>query len=89
MRPLAWAPTLTVASFALPIAAGLAGTIAPAFGYLPAIGGKGFTLDAWRELVACPGFASSLKLTLATGFGATILSALLAFGFCAWAAGRG
>ena len=87
-RPLAWAPALTVAPFALPIAAGLAGTIAPAFGYLPAIGGNGFTLDAWRELVAWPGFVSSLKLTLATGFGATILSALLAFGFCAWAAGR-
>ena len=88
LRPLAWAPAFTVATFALPIAAGLAGTIAPAFGYLPAIGGNGFSLDAWRELLAWPGFATSLELTLATGFAATICSALLAFGFCAWAAGR-
>jgi len=34
-RLLAAAPVVTVATFALPIAAGLAGTLAPAFGYLP------------------------------------------------------
>jgi ABC-type phosphate/phosphonate transport system permease subunit len=66
---------------------GLAGTLAPAFGYLPAIGGHAFSLDPWRELVAWPGFASSVRLTLVTGFAATLLSAFLAFGFCAWAAG--
>jgi len=87
-RVLAWAPALTVATFALPIAAGLAGTIAPAFGWLPAIGGHEFSLAAWRELVGWPGFATSLELTLATGLAATFLSALLAFGFCAWASGR-
>ena len=85
---LAAAPALTVATFALPIAAGLAGTFAPAFGYLPAIGGHAWSLDPWRELVAWPGFASSVKLTLATGFAAALVSASLAFGFCAWAAGR-
>lgn len=84
----AWAPPLTVAAFALPIAAGLAGTIAPAFGYLPAIGGRALSLAAWRELFAWPGFGTSLALTLATGFASTLLSALAAFGFCAWASGR-
>jgi putative thiamine transport system permease protein len=85
---LGWAPALTVASFALPIAAGLAGTLAPAFGYLPSIGGRAWTLDPWRELVAWPGFATSVRLTLVTGFVAALASAVLAFGFCAWAAGR-
>ncbi|HET9339561.1 MAG TPA: ABC transporter permease [Casimicrobiaceae bacterium] len=85
---LGWAPALTVASFALPIAAGLAGTLAPAFGYLPSIGGRAWTLDPWRELVAWPGFATSVRLTLVTGFVAALASAVLAFGFCAWTAGR-
>jgi putative thiamine transport system permease protein len=87
-RLFAVAPALTVATFALPIVAGLAGTLAPAFGYLPAIGGHAFSLDPWRELFAWPGFVSSVRLTLVTGFAATLISALLAFGFCAWAAGR-
>jgi len=85
---LALAPPLTVAAFALPIAAGLAGTFAPAFGWLPAIGGNALSLDAWRELAAWPGFATSVKLTLATGIAATLVSAIVAFGFCAWASGR-
>ncbi|CAG0957086.1 Inner membrane ABC transporter permease protein YnjC [Burkholderiales bacterium] len=87
-RALAWAPALTVASFALPIAAGLAGTLAPAFGYLPTIGGTHASLGPWRELFASPGFATSVRLTLATGFASALLSAFLAFGFCAWASGR-
>jgi putative thiamine transport system permease protein len=82
------APFVTVATFAVPIAAGLVGTLAPAFGYLPAIGGHAFSLDPWRELFAWPGFASSVRLTLVTGIAATLISAFLAFGFCAWAAGR-
>jgi len=85
---LAWAPVLTVAAFALPIAAGLAGTLAPAFGWLPAIGGHALSLAPWHELLAWPGFATSLKLTLATGFAATLVSAIVALGFCAWASGR-
>ncbi|MFI4923854.1 MAG: ABC transporter permease, partial [Vicinamibacteria bacterium] len=76
------APFVTVATFAVPIAAGLVGTLAPAFGYLPAIGGHAFSLDPWRELFAWPGFASSVRLTLVTGAAATLISAFLAFGFC-------
>ena len=85
---LASAPALTVATFAVPIAAGLAGTLAPAFGYLPAIGGTALSLEPWRELVAWPGFASSVRLTLVTGCVAALLSAFLALGFCAWASAR-
>jgi putative thiamine transport system permease protein len=82
---LAAAPWLTIAAFALPIAAGLVGTLLPAFGVLPALGRTTPSLDPWRELVAQPGFATSVRLTVTTGFAATILSFALAMGFCAWA----
>jgi putative thiamine transport system permease protein len=83
-RTLAWAPSLTVAAFVLPIGAGLIGTIAPAFGYLPAIGGNELTLAPWRALFAYPGFASSLTLTIVTALLATIGSTAIALGACAY-----
>jgi putative thiamine transport system permease protein len=82
-RLLRWAPALTVATFALPIAAGLLGTLLPAFGYLPAIGTHGFGLQAWHTLFAHPGFAASLQVTLFTGVVSTVLSLLLALGLAA------
>ncbi len=77
------APALTVAAFTLPIVAGLAGTLLPAFGYLPAIGGAHASLDPWRTLFASPGFALSLQATLVTGWMATLVSVLLAFAIAA------
>jgi putative thiamine transport system permease protein len=85
--PLRAVPAITVALFLLPIAAGLIGTLLPAFGYLPAIGGDAFSLDPWRKLVAYPGFATSLSTTLVTGVSATVVSVMLAIGFCAVAQG--
>ena len=82
-RVLALAPALTVAAFALPIGAGLAGTLLPAFGVLPALGRTEPGLDAWRALVAQPGFETSLRLTLVTGIVATLASVALAFGLAA------
>lgn len=81
-------PALTVAVFLLPIGAGLAGTLLPAFGWLPVVGGEALSLAPWHALAATPGFATSLRLTLATGVGATVLSAVIAFAFCAWAHDR-
>jgi putative thiamine transport system permease protein len=81
-------PALTVAAFLLPIGAGLIGTMLPAFGYLPAIGGDGFNFDPWRRLVAYPGFATSLETTLVSGLAATLFSIALAIGCCALAHGR-
>ncbi|MEO5764101.1 MAG: ABC transporter permease subunit [Casimicrobiaceae bacterium] len=80
-------PAIAVALFLLPIAAGLLGTLLPAFGYLPAIGGRTLSLDPWRALLAYPGFNSSLTTTLVTGVTATLLSVALAVGFCAVAHG--
>ena len=78
MPVLRWAPLLTLAAFLLPIGAGLAGTLLPAFGWLPALGGSQFGLSAWQSLLAAPGFATALELTLLTGWAATLGSVLLA-----------
>ncbi|SNS86017.1 ABC transporter permease [Antarctobacter heliothermus] len=66
-----------------PIAIGLWQTGRAALGILPALGRNVASLDSWHELVALPGFATSLRLTLVTGLGSTLLSVLLATGFCA------
>lgn len=72
------APVLTLALFLAPVAAGLLGTLLPAFNYLPALGGVSLALHPWRDLLAWPGLPRSLAVTLLTGFGATILSLLIA-----------
>ena len=77
------APAVTLAAFLLPIGAGLIGTILPAFGFLPALGRSAFSLAPWRELFATPGLATTVRLTVTVGFGATLISAILAAGFCA------
>jgi putative thiamine transport system permease protein len=77
------APGLTLVVFLTPIVAGLAGTILPAFGFLPALGGDRLSLDPWRRLLDTPGFAAALTLTLTTGWSATLLSMLVAIGMAA------
>ena len=62
---------------ALPVLAGLAGVIGPAFGYLPALGGTALSLEAWRGLLAWPGLASAVRLSLVTGVLATVISLTL------------
>ncbi|NKC33428.1 ABC transporter permease [Falsiroseomonas selenitidurans] len=77
------APWLTATLFLGPLAAGLAGTLLPAFGYLPALGGDSLSLDPWRALLAAPGLARSVMLTLGSGLAATLVALLLVLGFCA------
>ncbi len=72
------APVLTLALFLAPVAAGLLGTLLPAFHYLPALGGATVDLQPWRDLADWPGLPRSLLITVVTGFGATILSLLVA-----------
>ncbi|WP_439497215.1 ABC transporter permease [Bosea sp. (in: a-proteobacteria)] len=67
-------PALTILVFLAPVLVGLAGTLAPAFGYLPAIGATEISLEPWRTLLGWPGFASSLRLTVTVGFLASLLS---------------
>ncbi|MBA3505581.1 MAG: ABC transporter permease, partial [Betaproteobacteria bacterium] len=85
---LQMAPAFTAGVFLLPIAAGLIGTVLPAFGYLPAIGGNEISLAPWRMLIAYPGFATSVTLTLIIGVLTSVLAVILAVGFCAHAYGR-
>ncbi|HSP23905.1 MAG TPA: ABC transporter permease, partial [Saliniramus sp.] len=80
---LRFAPFLTLLVFLAPIGAGLLGTLLPAFGYLPVLGSSEFSLDPWRALFDYPGFGTALALTLGVGFGASVISFLLAVGFCA------
>ena len=80
---LRWFPALTLGVFLGPVAAGLVGTWLPAFGFLPALGGVGLSLDPWRALFATPGLAESIRLTLVTGFAATGLSVGLVLAFLA------
>jgi putative thiamine transport system permease protein len=77
------APWLTAALFLGPIGAGLAATLLPAFGWLPALGGTALSLDPWRALLAAPGLGRAVLLTLLTGFAATLLSFALVIAFCA------
>jgi putative thiamine transport system permease protein len=77
------APPLTAALLLLPIGAGLAGTLLPAFGWLPALGGEALSLAPWRALLALPGLGTAVLLALGTGIAATALSLGLVVAFCA------
>jgi putative thiamine transport system permease protein len=80
---LGFVPPLTLALFLGPIAGGLIGTWAPAFGILPALGGTEPTLEPWRALLSAPGLAGAVLLSVGTGLGATLLSVGIALWFCA------
>ncbi len=80
---LGYAPALTLALFLLPIAAGLAGTWLPAFGYLPVLGRTELSLGPWHDLAAYPGLGGSLRLTLVSGGLATLASLALTVTFLA------
>jgi putative thiamine transport system permease protein len=76
-------PGLTVAIFLLPVVAGLLGTLLPSLGYLPELGGRGFSLDPWRMLIAAPELPAALAVTLISGLGATFVSFALAIAIAA------
>lgn len=78
---------LTLAFLLLPISFGLLGTLLPAFGYLPALGGHEIGLDIFRALFATPGLMSAIQLSLATGLIATGLSLGMTLVFIAGFAG--
>jgi putative thiamine transport system permease protein len=86
---LRWVPRLTLAILIGPVVAGLLGTLLPAFGYFPALGGTDFGMQPWRELIAAPGLAKSVALSLTTGFLTTALSLAIAVALCAsWQGSR-
>ncbi|WP_414735946.1 ABC transporter permease [Ensifer adhaerens] len=73
------------AMLCLPVLAGLAGTLLPAFGYLPALGGTQLTLGHFEALAAQPHILRSALVSLAAGltstFVALVVVATLVAGF--------
>jgi putative thiamine transport system permease protein len=79
-------PPLTVLALAGPVLAGLAGTLLPAFGYLPALGGGELSLQPFRLLFAEPGLIISVALSLTGGLAATAAALFIVMLFFAcWA----
>lgn len=74
---LHFAPILAIALMLGPILFGLAGSLAPAFGYLPALGGQDVTLEHFNRLVQIPGLTQSIWLSLSSGLITTLLSLIL------------
>lgn len=72
-----WLPLLTVLAMLGPVVAGLLGTIAPAFGYLPAANMTEWTVAPFVDLFRWGGFPHAVMLSVTTGFLATSLSLLI------------
>jgi putative thiamine transport system permease protein len=84
---LRYLPAITLLVFLGPVVAGLAGTLLPAFGYLPVLGGEQVSLEPWRRLADAPGIGTAVRLTLTSGVLSTVLA--LALTIFVFAAGHG
>ena len=89
MKTARLAPALTVLVLVGPLLFGLAGTLLPAFGYLPALGGTRLTFRFFGELLASPGILRSALLALAAGVATTAIAFLVTLSFVASWAGTG
>lgn len=76
-------PTIAILVMLGPIVAGLAGTVLPAFGWFPALGGMRFGLESFVELFEQPGIGRSIGLSIWTGSIATAISLGIALGVVA------
>ena len=83
MSLLRLAPLLTLGVMIGPVAAGLAGTLLPAIGLLPALGRVDPGLGPFRDLLAWPGLARSAGLSLWTGGAATAIALAVTMLICA------
>ncbi len=72
-------PALGALLMAGPILAGLAGTLLPAFGFLPALGHASPSLAPFRELAAEPGLARSALLAVSSGLLSTAVALAAVF----------
>lgn len=79
---------LVLVGLILPIFAGVLQTLRAAFGVHGALLGSGVSLEGWTKLLSLPGFGTSLRLSLVTGIGSTVISLGLAIGLCALVHGR-
>lgn len=77
------APITLVALLVLPVTAGLAMVVLPAFGYLPVIGREQLSLAPWQQLMAQPGLGRSVLVSLFSGLASTALALLVVVLFLA------
>lgn len=77
------APITLVALLVLPVTAGLAMVLLPAFGYLPVIGREQLSLAPWQQLLAQPGLGRSVLVSLFSGLASTALALLVVVLFLA------
>ncbi|MDZ5697175.1 ABC transporter permease [Chelativorans sp. M5D2P16] len=76
-------PPLTILLLTGPVAFGLAGTVLPAFGFLPVLGGTEWTLAHFRTLFLEPAIVTSAVLSLAAGLVTALVSLLAVMLFVA------
>ncbi|WP_404933857.1 ABC transporter permease [Nitratireductor sp. L15S-10] len=82
-------PILAIGLLTVPVLSGLAGTILPAFGYLPALGGTSFNLAPFQRLFAEPAIFMSALMSLAAGLVTAAFSLLTVMLFtAAWGGTR-
>lgn len=68
------APWLLIAVLVVPVGAGLATLVMPAFGVHPGLGATTFTLAPWQALLAWPGITQSVLLSLSAGLIAPLVA---------------
>lgn len=84
-----WAPAVTLAALLEPILFGLGGTLLPALGYMPALGGVAVTSAHFSELLHVPGIRASAFMSLAAGLVTTLVSLAIVMLFVAgWSGTR-
>ena len=81
--PLRWAPGLTLFLMLGPLAAGFLYTLAPALGWLPALGRAELGVGPFAELWAWPGSVAGRDAERDHGLGATLGSLVLVVVICA------
>lgn len=86
-RLLRLMPGLTLWLLAVPVLAGFAGTLAPAFGFDP-LSGTGPGLAAFTTLAQWPGLRAAAWLSVTSGVGSTLLALLISLGVVATLIGR-
>lgn len=72
-------PVLTIAALLGPVAAGLIGTIVPAFGGLRPGGGGAFSFQPWQMVWETPGIGQSSWLSVKTGVLSTVGAIFVTF----------
>jgi putative thiamine transport system permease protein len=82
---LRYSPFTALLVLAVPVLCGLAGTLLPAFGYLPALGGTSFSVRPFDTLFMQTGIWRSIAQSFLVGLISTALAVILVAGFVsAW-----